>query len=282
MRPAWIAPDQLARTRGGDLLRTDSGSGDPILLIHGSGFDLCTWGRTYDELAQDHRVVAYNRRGYRGSGAETRRWADHTEDAAALLRSLDASPATVVAHSAGAIVALELAIRRPELVAALILLDPAVYVCRYATPDFAWAFVTSQAVRRLRGDERGAERFLRWATRYRDGGSAWERGDFPQQWREAMLGGASAAFADMAAGDGSHIARGDVSSIKPAVTIIAGGRSPSLYRRITAGLSSLFSTPPDESSLKVPDTMAFDEPVELARLIRVAARRGIESRQSNS
>jgi 3-oxoadipate enol-lactonase len=276
-RPASASPS------GGDLLRADSGSGDPILLIHGSGFDLCTWGRTYDELARDYRVIAYNRRGYRSSGAEARRWTDHAEDAADLLRLLDASPATVVAHSAGAIVALELAVRRPELVTTLILLDPAVYIRRYLTPDFAWAFVTAQLVRRFKGDERGVERFLRWATRYRDGGSAWERDDFPQQWREAMLGGASAAFADMAVGDGSHIARGDISSIKSPVTIIGGGRSPSLYQRIAGGLSSLFWAPPQRVLLEgAGHAMPFDEPVELARSIRVAASPGIESRESSS
>jgi pimeloyl-ACP methyl ester carboxylesterase len=228
----------------------------------------------YDELARDHRVIAYNRRGYRGSGAETGRWTDHAEDAAALLRLLDASAATVVGHSAGAIVALELAIREPELVASLILLDPAVYVRRYATPDFAWAFATAQLVRRLRGDEQGAERFLRWATKYSDGGSAWERDDFPQQWREMMLRGASAAFADMGAGDGSHIARSEVSSIRSPVTIIGGARSPSLYHRIMDGLLRCLSAPRRVVLEGAGHAMAFDEPLELARSIRVAVSSG--------
>jgi len=76
-------------------------------------------------------------RGYRRSGRETRRSSDHARDAAALLCSLDASPATVAGHSAGAIVAVELAIRRPELVRALVLLDPPLYVRRYVTFGFA-------------------------------------------------------------------------------------------------------------------------------------------------
>jgi pimeloyl-ACP methyl ester carboxylesterase len=258
------------KARAENLLRRDSGTGAPILLIHGSGFDLCTWGRTYDELARDHRVIAYNRRGYHGSGAQTRRWTDHAEDAAALLRLLDASPATVVGHSAGAIVALELVARQPKLVTSLVLLDPAVYVRRYLTPDFAWAFATAQLLRRLRGQERGIESFLRWATKYPGGGSAWERDDFPQEWREAMLGGARAAFADMAAGDGSHIPRADLSAIRCPVTIIGGAKSPSLYRRVMDGLLGLLTEPREFVLEDAGHAVAFDEPLELARSIRAA------------
>jgi pimeloyl-ACP methyl ester carboxylesterase len=133
--------------------------------------------------------------------------------------------------------------------------------------------MTAQVVRRLRGDERGAERFLRWATRYRGGGSAWDHDDFPLQWRETMLGGASAVFADMAAGDGSHIARTDVSSIQTPVTIIGGTLSPSLYHRIRNGLLGLFTEPRQVALEDAGHAMAFDKPLELARLIRVAARR---------
>jgi pimeloyl-ACP methyl ester carboxylesterase len=142
----------------------EAGSGSPILLIHGSGFDGSTWGSFYDELAHHHRVISYNRRGYRDSGRPARKWRTHADDVERLLRSRDAVPATIVGHSAGAIVATELAHRLPEIVASLVLFDPAVYLRRNLTVDFAWTFVAAHAVRRLRGDQPGAERFYRWAT----------------------------------------------------------------------------------------------------------------------
>jgi pimeloyl-ACP methyl ester carboxylesterase len=154
-----VVPGTAQRDRCGNLYLREAGSGAPILLIHGSGFDASTWGQTYDELARNHQVVACNRRGYRFSGVETRRWSDHAQDAAELLRSLHARSATVVGHSAGAIVALEMAVRRPESVSALILLDPAIYVKRYGTADFAWAFLASQSdVEALAAGDRGSRR----------------------------------------------------------------------------------------------------------------------------
>jgi pimeloyl-ACP methyl ester carboxylesterase len=86
-----------------------------------------------DGLAGDHRVIAYNRRGYPGSGEPISDWVRHREDAAALLEELEAAPATIMGNNAGGIVALDLAVHRPELVSTLVLIDPAVYARKHTT-----------------------------------------------------------------------------------------------------------------------------------------------------
>jgi pimeloyl-ACP methyl ester carboxylesterase len=66
-------------------------------------------------------VIAYDRRGYARTGGEpVRLISTHTADAAAILEYLRGAPAVVVGTSAGATIAVDLAVRRPDLVRAVI------------------------------------------------------------------------------------------------------------------------------------------------------------------
>jgi len=49
---------------GATLNYRTAGDGPPLVLVHGSATDLTTWDGVIDELARDHRVIAYDRRGY--------------------------------------------------------------------------------------------------------------------------------------------------------------------------------------------------------------------------
>jgi len=104
-----------------DLYYEEVGEGTPILLIHPAGSTASTWGTVPDELARIGRVITYDRRGYaRSRGEPVRSMSTHTADAAALLEYLHASPAVVVGTSAGAAIAVDLAVRRPDLVQVVI------------------------------------------------------------------------------------------------------------------------------------------------------------------
>src|SRR4051812_15389764 len=111
---------------GVDLDYEERGSGPPVLLVHGTAARL--WGAAIDELAPCGRVIDYDRRSFGASvhppPADLGR---HREDAAALLRALDLPPALVVGWSIGGVVALDLAIEHPELVRALVLIEPPLY-----------------------------------------------------------------------------------------------------------------------------------------------------------
>ena len=99
------------------LYHEERGEGTPILLVPPAGATASTWGPVTEELARIGRVITYDRRGYARSGAEpARSTATHTTDAAALLERLRAAPAVVVGTSAGAAIAVDLAVRRPDLV----------------------------------------------------------------------------------------------------------------------------------------------------------------------
>ena len=111
------------------LAHHSTGNGPPVLLIHGGAEDATMLTPQAEAIAaRGRRVIWYDRR---GTGASTREnWPgeganQHADDAAALLRQLDAMPATVLGFSSGGVIALALAARHPEVVNQAIAWEPA-------------------------------------------------------------------------------------------------------------------------------------------------------------
>ena len=170
---------------GCDLYYEEVGEGVPILLIHPAGATASTWGSAIGQLARIGRVITYDRRGYaRSGGATVRSVSMHTADAAAVLEHLRTPPAVVVGTSAGAAIATDLAVRRPDLVRVVVAHE---FPWRFAhhlptvSQVMALAMIGSLALRGRHGD--AADALLRSAYTYRDGGSAWDA--FPAEWRQA-------------------------------------------------------------------------------------------------
>lgn len=108
-----------------------SGEGQPLLAIHGIGAGAALLSDQLAELTDRSRVITYDRRGYGKSEAPEPYLAttviEQGDDAAALLLALGAGPALLVGVDFGALIALDLCLRRPELVSAAVLADPPVY-----------------------------------------------------------------------------------------------------------------------------------------------------------
>lgn len=115
--------------RGVELSWSDRGSGRPALLIHETGTGAAVWDGVGRELEDAGlRAVAYDRRGWGAStlpqGYARTTVEEQAEDAAAMLAGADAVPAALCGAGLGAIVALELAVRRPALVTGAVLVEP--------------------------------------------------------------------------------------------------------------------------------------------------------------
>ena len=101
------------------------GSGPPVLLIAGTPGDAGQFAAVVEELATDHLVITYDRRGTsRSTGPSD--WSETTvteqaDDAAAVLALVGVPSALVFGTSNGAAVALELALRHPGRVSGAIL-----------------------------------------------------------------------------------------------------------------------------------------------------------------
>ena len=113
---------------GATLDYTDDGAGDTLDLVPGGMADRRIWADPIESLSQSHRVIAYSLRHHWPNdpypeGAESS-FSQHVDDLAALISGLEIAPAHVMGHSSGGYLALLLAVRRPELVRSLVLLEP--------------------------------------------------------------------------------------------------------------------------------------------------------------
>lgn len=86
------------------------GQGAPLLLLHGTGSSCHTWHRLIPRLVDSHDVIAVDLpgHGYSGSIAGGRMTlASISAEVNALLQHLGVEPHTIIGHSAGAAVAIE-------------------------------------------------------------------------------------------------------------------------------------------------------------------------------
>ena len=102
-----------------DLAYTDTGTGDPLVLLHGGFLDRHMWDDQIPVLASRYRVIVPDARGH-GASANASRPFRHTDDVAALLRQLGAGPAVLAGVSMGASTAVDTALEHPDLVRALV------------------------------------------------------------------------------------------------------------------------------------------------------------------
>jgi len=106
----------------------DGGGGQPIVFVHGIAEDYRAWNAQIEPFSKDHRVVAYSRRmsqpngngdGYGDSTIE-----NNTKDLLGLVKGLVAPPVTLIGHSYGGIIVVNFAIENPQLVRALVVVEP--------------------------------------------------------------------------------------------------------------------------------------------------------------
>lgn len=258
------------QVNGVELPYRDEGAGRPIVVIHGGGPDMDTLRGVAAELASDHRVITYNRRGFWGAGAPASSWEEHRDDLAALLDNLDVDRVAVVGSSAGGIVALDLAVNRPDLVEALVLHEPAIYGRRHMTVGLVRAFVGLQWRRRTGPADRAMVPFLRWIMRHRDGVSVWDRPDYSDERKQLSLRNAQAVLTDLDNGDGSHIAEARLREIRCPVTLVMGEKSQPWFHKIARTLTAAL---PASTVIEVPGVghaMTFEDPAATAAAIRTA------------
>ena len=104
-------------TRWGVVEYAERGDGDPVLVVHGI-FHNCVGGLfSVRDLVTERRVIVPSRFGYLNSSMPVDATPEHQADAlAALLDALHIDQIDVIAESAGATAALQLAVRHPQRV----------------------------------------------------------------------------------------------------------------------------------------------------------------------
>ena len=115
--------ERRLRVKGRQLRYFVGGEGAPIVLVHGLGGSATNWVELAPLLARQHRLVVPDLPGHGASEplAGVSGLQPYAVRVAAVMEREGATPAPVVGHSLGGLVVLRLALRRPELVSAVVL-----------------------------------------------------------------------------------------------------------------------------------------------------------------
>jgi pimeloyl-ACP methyl ester carboxylesterase len=196
------------------------GVGPPLLMIHGSAADHSTWTVQLASLRDDFAMLAYDRDAREGRTVE-----NHADDAAEILRSEVQGPAAVVGSSFGAIVALDLARRCPDLVSSLFLCEPPLAQSDALAPvpdGFACRFDSIVA---CESGEAAAEFFLRNVL----GDESFER--MPKTYRRRSMAAWRQIRADMTALARYRVRYSELrDELRCATVLLGGSQSAAFYR----------------------------------------------------
>jgi pimeloyl-ACP methyl ester carboxylesterase len=118
-----------ARVNGVALYYELTGSGEPLVLVHGSWTDHHGWDPVSATLAQSFRVLAFDRRGHSDSERPAGQGSvfEDADDLAGLIDDLGLAPAHVAGNSFGGAIVLRAAIRRPDVFRSLIVHEPPLF-----------------------------------------------------------------------------------------------------------------------------------------------------------
>jgi pimeloyl-ACP methyl ester carboxylesterase len=254
------------QARGSNLYYEEKGDGPPILLIHPAGGTASTWGSMFGNLAGVGRVIAYDRRGYsRSGGGLVRSASEHAVDAAAVLRALEAGPAVAVGTSAGAAIALGLAVSRPDLVRAVVVHEAPWRALRHPSAASLRTLARVQWLGWRGRDAEAAEVLLRFVYAYRDGGSAWDA--FPEEWRRTARENGRPVLADLRSTMGSYPRLKDLAKVTAPVMCTYGSRSASYMRSIMGSLAQAIPTATVREIDAAAHAVAYDAPGNFVQVI---------------
>lgn len=122
-------PDIARLPSGVELHHQRGGAGRPLIFVHGVMGDWQSWAPQWPAFCAQHRCISYSRR-YNHPNRNDMPSPDHSalveaEDLLQFMDVLGIRQAALVASSYGAFIALALAARAPERVAALVAVEPA-------------------------------------------------------------------------------------------------------------------------------------------------------------
>jgi len=212
-----------------------SGSGEPVILVHGSWGDHHNWARVVPGLSSTLRVATYDRRGHSlserpGSGSIS----DDVTDLAGLMEHLFDGPANVVGNSFGSAIALRLAAQRPDLTRSLVVHEPPLFALLEGRSE---AQPVLEAVRKRiaavvallqAGDMAGGAQCFVETVAF--GPGAWAQ--LPQATRETFVFNASTWLEEIQEPESATMDLDSLSAFSAPALLSLGGQSPPFFAMV--------------------------------------------------
>ena len=220
------------------------GSGEPLVLVHGSWGDATGWASVVPTLAESFRVLVYDRRGHsRSERPDSKGSADEDgDDLAALMETLDLAPAHVVTNSYGGNIALRLATRRPEVFRSLSCHEPPLW--GLLEDDAESQEMLQQGARSLEvvgrriaeGDHEGAAR--QFVDEVAFGPGAWEN-ELPAEMRAIFVKNAPTFLDELQDPDQLRVDEAALAGLELPVRLTEGSESPPAFPAVINRLVEL-------------------------------------------
>lgn len=217
-----------------------SGTGDPVVLVHGSWADHEVWDQLAPLLARHRTVISYDRRGHSASerpAGPRRIKDDDVEDLAGLITHVADSPADLVGNSLGASIALRLAALHPGLVRSVSAHEPPLFpLLEEASPaaqadgGAMAASISIGSTLELIGQGRhqdGARLFMETVA---FGPGAWDQ--LPGPMRDTFVFNAPAFQGEATAPDCFSLELADLAATATPVQLTCGGDTRPAFREV--------------------------------------------------
>jgi len=129
---------QLTKISGVDLEILDTGSGEPVMFVHGGMGDECFAVLEEPALTSSYRLIHYHRRGWGNSERPETPLSisQQAADCKGVLQHLGIEKAHLVGQSYGGAILLQFALDAPEFVYSLALLEPALPSVLFNSAEF--------------------------------------------------------------------------------------------------------------------------------------------------
>jgi pimeloyl-ACP methyl ester carboxylesterase len=128
-----------------------AGHGPPLVFLHGGGVDSLTYSKLLKLLAEQYRIIAIDLPGFGKSSAPPTRWNYHqyAQHLNHLITDLKLKHITLLGHSFGGAVALQLAAIQPQI-KHLVIIDGAILPISCSLPLFFFRFSVTKTLTDLR------------------------------------------------------------------------------------------------------------------------------------
>ena len=220
------------------------GSGEPLALVHGAWVDATTWRLVVPGLAENFRVLSYDRRGHSRSERPAMQgcFDEDGDDLAALLDALGLAPAHVLTNSGGGNIALRLATRRPHLFRSLSCHEPALWGLLEEDPEVHEMLrqgartLESVGSRIAQGDHEGAAR--QFVEEFAFGPGVWDS-ELPLESRAIFVRNAPTFLDELQGPSPVSIEQEAISRLEIPVRLTDGSVSPPVFSRVIDRLVEL-------------------------------------------
>jgi pimeloyl-ACP methyl ester carboxylesterase len=245
----------------------ETGAGDPaVLCLHETGATGEVFRRLADALAPTTRVIAFDRPGWGRSPAPEAyvrtTVGEQATVAATVLAERGGTPAVVCGAGIGAVAALELSIRRPEVVAGTVLVEPPLLAfVPEATDALSGAADLVREAVAEGGRELTLERFATGGLGVLSAGA--ER--VPEAARDGSAAAAQTLFAELAAVPAWEVPLSELAVAPRPSVIVVGADTQALVRAAAAGLERALAR--TELREVGPGLPHHDQAPELAALV---------------